>query len=145
MSEVGSFFCHGSLLLRRLGHFFLLGPSFICGSPSFLACVGLAPVARAKATPAKSRHNTDSLKSFCHIIIFLFLFILVLYWVEKWAFLRFYRTPVPYSAALVSQTMWWIKWILVLKLMMAVWAFLGVCAPDKHTNIKASLKSFFAA
>ena len=56
-----------------------------------------------------------------HIVLFLYL--LVSYWVDKWYLLRICRTPTPYDASFIHSTLWWVQWALLIKLILAFWAF----------------------
>lgn len=45
------------------------------------------------------------------------------YYIDKWSVLSVCQTPVPYSFKIISSTIWWLKYILVAKLVFAWWAF----------------------
>ena len=55
--------------------------------------------------------------------IFSLVYLSTAYLMDKWYLLRICRKPTPYSDRFIRDTLWWVKWILVLKLVLAVWAF----------------------
>ncbi len=57
------------------------------------------------------------------LFLFLLLYAVLAHAVDKFAFLRIYRTPPPFSHTYISETLWWVQWALALKLLMGWWAF----------------------
>ena len=49
--------------------------------------------------------------------------LILAYTVDKWYLLRVCRKPVPYSSDFIFSTLWWLPYILLLKLLFAVYAF----------------------
>ena len=63
----------------------------------------------------------SSLLPVLHIVMFIYSLTALL--VDKWFMLSICRTPVPYSPSFVYGTLWWVQWVLMLKLLVAFWAY----------------------
>ena len=70
------------------------------------------------------------------LFLFLFLYSILAYAVDKFLFLRLYRSPPPYSHTLISTTLWWVKYACALKLL------LGWCAPCRAMGFTGSRVMF---
>ena len=55
--------------------------------------------------------------------VFACFYLLTIFWLDKWYLLRVCKKPTPYSDKFIGDTLWWVKWLLLLKLAMAVWAY----------------------
>jgi len=69
----------------------------------------------------------------------LLVYLLVNYITDRWHFLRICKSPVPYSASLVTSTLWWVQWVLLLKLILAFWAFGSLPGISLNDAILASI------
>ena len=84
----------------------------------------------------------STLMPICHI--FLLVYLLINYWIDKLFLLRICRTPTPYDASFVHATLSWVPWVLLLKLIFGYWAFgslPGFLTTDAILNVNSAVGS----
>ena len=79
------------------------------------------------------------------LFLFLLVFCFLAYFVDKWAFLRIYRTPPPFTHTYISDTLFWVQFALTLKLLLGWYAFWQMPGYTLAETTAALLRVAFAA
>jgi len=79
------------------------------------------------------------------LFLFMLVFCFLAYFVDKWAFLRIYRTPPPFTHTYISDTLFWVQFALTLKLLLGWYAFWQMPGYTLAETTAALLRVAFAA